>query len=187
MAFILKPLHIGISTFGWEGESILAFDASLEKKAWSWSWDSSLKRKPSLLALGCVRCRKECWLPLSPPWTFGSWWQKSLIGLSQAQFYQFNYTLFDLLFYKTRPKQWAKLIVILLLFDTLLQIFTSSLANVKSVRSPCGFGPSWMKPNLIFFSMSLVIGPLGGLWDWNSCGPWIEHWAWFRLRRWLKL
>jgi len=63
------------------------------------------------------------------------------------------------------PKQWANLIAILLLFDTPLQIFTSSLAHVKSVRNPCGFGPSWIKPNWIFFSMSLVIGPLGGLWD----------------------
>jgi len=31
------------------------------------------------------------------------------------------------------------------------------------VRSPCGFGPSWMKPNWIFLSMLLVIGPLDGL------------------------
>jgi len=37
------------------------------------------------------------------------------------------------------------------------------LANVKSVRSPCGFGPSWMKPNWIFLNMPLVIGPLDGL------------------------
>jgi len=34
---------------------------------------------------------------------------------------------------------------------------------VKSVRSPCGFGPSWMKPNWIFLNMPLVIGPLNGL------------------------
>ena len=31
------------------------------------------------------------------------------------------------------------------------------------MRSPCGFGPSWMKPNWIFLSMLLVIGPLDGL------------------------
>jgi len=31
------------------------------------------------------------------------------------------------------------------------------------VRSPCGFGPSWMKPNWIFLSMPLVIEPLDGL------------------------
>jgi len=65
---------------------------------------------------------------------------KSPIGLSQAHFYQFNCTLFDLLFYKTRPKQLANLIAILLLFDTPLQIFTSSLAHVKSVRSHVGLG-----------------------------------------------
>jgi len=34
---------------------------------------------------------------------------------------------------------------------------------VKSVRSPCGFGPSWMMPNWIFLSMPLVIGSLDGL------------------------
>ena len=44
-----------------------------------------------------------------------------------------------------------------------LQIFTSSLAHVKSVKSPCGFGSSWMKPNWIFLSMSLIIGPFDGL------------------------
>jgi len=31
------------------------------------------------------------------------------------------------------------------------------------VRSPCGFGPSWMKPNWIFLSMPLFIRPLVGL------------------------
>ena len=63
----------GILTFGWEGESILAFDASLEKKAWSWPLDDALEKEEAFLTLGCfgsMRCRKKCWVSLSPPWLF---------------------------------------------------------------------------------------------------------------------
>jgi len=44
-----------------------------------------------------------------------------------------------------------------------------------------------MKPNLIFFSMPLVIGPLDGLGLEGAWWPCIGPWAWFGPRRWPKL
>jgi len=66
---------------------------------------------------------------------------------------------------KAKSKHWPNLKSILLGFDALLQVLVISLAHKNNATSPCGFGPSWMKPNWIFLSMPLVIGPLGGLWD----------------------
>jgi len=113
----------GISTLGWEGESILAFDSSLAKKAWSWPWDPSLKRKPSLLALRCVRCRKECWLPLSPPWTFSSSWQNLLLGLVKPNF--INLTTHCLTYYSRKQglNNWP---ILLLFYCSLIHLFKSS-------------------------------------------------------------
>jgi len=79
----------------------LAVEDSLEKEQCSRPLDDALEKKEAFLAprcIGSMRCRKECWLPLSPPWTFGSSWPNLVLRFSQAQFYQFNYTLFDLLF-----------------------------------------------------------------------------------------
>ena len=153
----------GISTLGWEGKSILAIDASLEKKAWSWPWDSSLKRKPSLLAFGCVRCKKECWLPLSPPWTFGSSWQKSPIGLSQAQFYQFNYKF---LTYYSRKQGLNNGPILLLFYFSLIHLFKSShlLWPMWSVwEAHVGLGHLGWSPIGSFWACPLLLGLLVGL------------------------
>ena len=116
-----------------------------------------------------MKSRKECWLPLSAPWTFDNSWPPLLLGLVKPTFS--NSTTHYLTYYSRKQGLNNGLILLLLLFDTPLQIFISSLANVKSVRSPCGFGPSWMKPNWIFLSMLLVIGPLDGLELEGACGP----------------
>ena len=130
-----------------------------------------------------MRCRKECWLPLSPPWTFDSPWPNLLLGLVKPKF--INSTTHCLAYYSR--KQGLNNGPMLFLFDTPLKIFTSSLAHVKSVRSPCGFGPSWMKLNWIFLSILLIIEPLDGLGLEGACGPCIGPWAWFGPRRCPKL
>jgi len=51
----------------------------LEKEQRLRPLDDALEKEEAFLALGSVRCRKECWLPFSPPWTFGSSWPNLLL------------------------------------------------------------------------------------------------------------
>ena len=150
----------GISTLGWEGGSILTFDASLGKKAWSWPWDPSLKRKPSLLALGW-KCDE-----------FMSFHSLHHVMLSAKHsqnwaepnvYLTINMFLLSYALLKAKPKQWPNFKSTLLDLLALFQVFVISLAHVNNVKSPLNLWSSNGRPFWIFFIIDLVIGPLSVL------------------------
>ena len=110
-----------------------------------------------------MRCRKECWLPLSPPLTFGSSWPNLLLGLVKPNF--INLTTHCLTYYsrKTRPKQWPK-------FKSIL-LPSCIISYFRDFFSPC----EWCKKPMI----DLII-----LWEahvnlsYHASSDWALMWAW---------
>jgi len=87
------------------------------KEAYEWSvdlapWDA-----------WSMRCRKEYWLPLSPPWTFGSSWPNLLLGLVKPNF--INSTTHCLAYYSRKQSlnNWP---ILLLFYCSLIHLFKSS-------------------------------------------------------------
>jgi len=109
-----------------------------------------------------MSCRKECWLPLSLPLTFGSSWANLLLGLVKPNF--INSTTYCLIYYsrKTRPKKWPNLNLYYFLHAS-SHILEISLAHVNNVKRPWLTWLSCERPIWIFLIMLLVIGPLCGL------------------------
>ena len=102
----------------------------LEKEQGLLPLDDALEKEESFLDLGCIgsmRCRKECGLPLSQPWTFGSSVKPNFI----------NSTTHCLTYYsrKTRRKQWPNLNLYYSLYAS-SHILEVSLAHVNNVKSP---------------------------------------------------
>ena len=109
-----------------------------------------------------MRCRKECWLPLSPPLTFGSSWPNLLLGLVK---FNFIYSTTHCLTYysrKIRLKQWPNLNLYYFLHAS-SHIFEISLAHVNNVKCPWLTWSSCERPMWIFFIMLLMIWPWYGL------------------------
>jgi len=109
-----------------------------------------------------IRCRKKCWLPLSPPLTFGSSWPNLLLGLIKPNF--INSTTHCLTYYsrKTRSKQWPILNLYYFLHAS-SHILEISLAHVNNVKSLWLTWSSYKRSMWIFLIMLLVIGPWCGL------------------------
>jgi len=95
----------------------------LEKEQCSWPLDDALEKEEAFLALGSVRCRKECWHPLSPPWTFGSSWPNLLLGLVKPNFS--NSTTHYLTYY-SRKQGLNNGPILLLFYCSLIHLFKSS-------------------------------------------------------------
>ena len=143
---------------------ILALISSLEKEAWSWPLDDALEKEEALLTLGCfgsMRCRKKCWLPLSPPWLFFySSWPNLLLHLVKTNF--INWTTRCLTYY-SRKQSLNNGPILLLFYCSLRHLFKSSHLLWPMWRvweAHVGLGHLEWSPIGSFWACSLLLGLL---------------------------
>jgi len=113
--------------------------------------------------IGSMRYRKECWLPLSPPWTFGSSWPNFLLGLVKPIF--INSTTHCLTYYSTKQGL-NKGPILLLFYCSLIHLFKSSHLLWPMWRvweAHVGLGHLEWSPIGSFLACPLLLGLLMGL------------------------
>jgi len=110
-----------------------------------------------------MRCRKECWLPLSPPWTFGSSWSNLLLRLVKPNF--INSTTYCLTYY-SRKQGLDNGPILLLFYCSLIHLFKSSHLLWPMWRvweAHVGLGHLEWSPIGSFWACPLLLGLLMGL------------------------
>ena len=143
---------------------ILALRSSLEKEAWSRSLEDALEKEEAFLTLGCfgsMRCRKKCWLSLSPP--FDNSWPNLLLGLVKPNFS--NSTTHCLTYY-SRKQGLNNGPILLLFYCSLIHLFKSSYLIWPMWRvweAHVGLGHLEWSPIRSFWACSLLLGLLMGL------------------------
>ena len=110
-----------------------------------------------------MRCRKECWLPLSSPWTFGSSWPNLLLDLVKPNF--INLTTHCLTYY-SRKQGLNNGPILLLFYCSSIHLFKSSHLLWPMWRvweAYVGLGHLWWSPIGYFLACPLLLGLLIGL------------------------
>jgi len=118
---------------------------------------------PSLGCIGSMRCRKECWLPLSPLWTFGSSRSNLLLGLFKPNF--INSTTHCLAYY-SRKQDLNNGPILLLFYCSLIHLFKSSHLLWPMWRvweAHVGLGHLEWSPIGSFWACPLLLGLMMGL------------------------
>ena len=113
--------------------------------------------------IGSMRYRKECWLPLSPPWTFGSSWPNFLLGLVKPIF--INSTTHCLTYYSTKQGL-NKGPILLLFYCSLIHLCKSShllLPMWRVWETHVDLGHLGWSPIESFWACPLLLGLLMGL------------------------